>query len=161
MSEVTVWHHEALPSDASDPEEGIFLSAPNNHDSLIFLHTFWSPALDFYIKIAINESLSFTMTSAILKVDVVCDVTMMPTPNVLMTELRDLLYNQCIDNILDNTCHSFFIYPTGLIIRIFNGCEVWIENSFMRVTVRHHKAWRVLPNSYPEWQNFQFTSNNH
>ena len=29
-------------------------------------------------------------------------------------------------------------------IRIFNGCEVLIENSVTRVTVRHH-----LPNSYP------------
>ena len=54
-------------------------------------------------------------------------------------------------------------------IRIFNGCEVLIENSVMRVTDRHHEAkfrhegnWsasRGLPSDaeqLPEWQNFQF-----
>ena len=35
-------------------------------------------------------------------------------------------------------------------IRIFNDCEVRIENSVTRVTVRHHEACRVMPNSYPE-----------
>ena len=35
-------------------------------------------------------------------------------------------------------------------IRILNGCEVRIENSVMRVTVRHHEACLVMPNSYPE-----------
>ena len=45
-------------------------------------------------------------------------------------------------------------------IRIFNGSEVRIENSVTRVTVGHHKVCR-LPNSYPEWQNFQFALNNH
>ena len=49
----------------------------------------------------------------------------------------------------------------GQIIRIFNGCEVRIENSVKRVTVRHHKACRVMLNSYPEWQNFQFAPNKH
>ena len=34
--------------------------------------------------------------------------------------------------------------------RIFNGCEVLIENSVMRATVRHHEARRVMPNSFPE-----------
>ena len=43
--------------------------------------------------------------SAMLKVDVVCDVAMTSTLNVLTTELRDLLYDQSIDN----TCYSFFI----------------------------------------------------
>ena len=53
-----------------------------------------------------------TLTSAILKVDVVFDVAMMSTPNVCTTELRDRLYNQCINN----TCYySFFIYPMGRI----------------------------------------------
>ena len=37
----------------------------------------------------------------------------------------------------------------GLTIRIFNGCEVLIENSVTRMTVRHHEACRVMPNSYP------------
>ena len=35
---------------------------------------------------------------------------MTSTPNVLTTVLRDLLYNQCIDN---TCCYSFYIYPTG------------------------------------------------
>ena len=35
-------------------------------------------------------------------------------------------------------------------IRIFNGREVRIENTVTRVTVRHHEACRVMPNSYPE-----------
>ena len=34
-------------------------------------------------------------------------------------------------------------------IRIFNGFEVWIENSVKSVTVQHHEACRVMPNSYP------------
>ena len=34
-------------------------------------------------------------------------------------------------------------------IRIFNGCEVPIENSVTRVTVRHHEACRVMLKSYP------------
>ena len=34
-------------------------------------------------------------------------------------------------------------------IKIFNGCEVLIDNSVTRVTVRHHEARRVMPNSYP------------
>ena len=35
-------------------------------------------------------------------------------------------------------------------IIIFNGCDVWIENSVTRVTVRHQETCRVMPNSYPE-----------
>ena len=31
----------------------------------------------------------------------------------------------------------------GKIIRIFNGCDVRIENSVTRVTVRHHEACRT------------------
>ena len=95
----------------SDPEGQIFLSAPNNHDRFFFSQTFWSPAFDFKVGIAINEWHSYALTSTILKVDVLCDVTMMSTPNIT-TELRDLLYNQCIDN---TCCYSFFIYPTGRI----------------------------------------------
>ena len=41
-------------------------------------------------------------------------------------------------------------------IRIFNGCEVRIENSVNRTTVWHHKSC-----SYPEWRKFLFTPNNH
>ena len=32
-------------------------------------------------------------------------------------------------------------------IRIFNGCEVLIENSVTKVTVRHYEACRVMPKS--------------
>ena len=46
--------------------------------------------------------------SAILKCDVMCDFAMTSTPNILMTELRDLLYNHCIHN---TCCYSFFMYP--------------------------------------------------
>ena len=42
------------------------------------------------------------------------------------------------------TLHIFFI------IRIFNGCEMRIENSVTRVTVRHREACRVMPNNYLE-----------
>ena len=51
----------------SDPEGRIFLYAPSNHDRFFFSHTFRSPACDFNVGFAINESLSFTLTSAILK----------------------------------------------------------------------------------------------
>ena len=106
---VTVWHHEALPSEAKQWSHGTeFLSAPNNHDRFFFFHTFWSPEFDFNIGVAINESRSNTLTSAILKVDIP-HVVMMSTPNVLMAELHDFLYNLCIDNMC---CYSFFICPT-------------------------------------------------
>ena len=36
------------------------------------------------------------------------------------------------------------------LITIFNGCEVQIDNFVARVTVRHHKACRVIPNGYPD-----------
>ena len=101
----------------SDPEGRIFLSAPNNHDRFFFLHTLWSPAFHFNVRVEINKSHSYTLTSATLKVDVVCDVAIMSSPNVLMTELRDILYSQCIDN---TCCYSLFIYPTGW-IRV---CEI-------------------------------------
>ena len=96
----------------SDPEGQIFLSAPNNHDRFFFLHTFWSPVFDFNIAVPINESLSYMLKSIILKVDIVCDAAMTSTHNVLMTEICDLLYIQCINNMC---CYSFFIYPTGRI----------------------------------------------
>ena len=112
---VTVWHHEALPKaewcQTVISKERIFLSAPNNHDRFFFLHTFWSQAFDFNLGVAIDMSLSLKLPSAIMKVDV-CDVAMTSTPNFLTTELRDLLYNQCIDNAC---CYSFFIYPMGQI----------------------------------------------
>ena len=59
-----------------------------------------------------NELRSYTLTSAILKINVVCDDTMMLTPNVLTTELCDLLYNYCTENMC---CYSFYIYSMGRI----------------------------------------------
>ena len=59
----------------SGPEGRIFLSAPKNHDRFFFLHTFWLPAFDFNVGVAISVSHSYTLTSAILKVYVVYDVT--------------------------------------------------------------------------------------
>ena len=57
---------------------------------------------DFNVGGAINESRSYTLTS------VICDVAMTSTPNVITTELRDLLYNQCIYN---TCCYSFLSVP--------------------------------------------------
>ena len=71
----------------SDPEGRIFLSAPNTYDRFFFLHTFWSPAFDFNIGVAINEFRSYMLTSTILTVDVACDVAMTSTPNVLTIEI--------------------------------------------------------------------------
>ena len=93
----------------SDPEGQIFLSTPKNHDRFFFSHTFWFPAFDFNIAVAIlNESRWRQRNWKLM----ICDDLMMSTPNVLMTELCDLLYNQCIDN---TCCYSFFIYPMGRI----------------------------------------------
>ena len=85
-----------------------FLSAPNNQDALFFMYIFWSPAFDCNVAFDINESRSYTMK--VLKVDVVCEVAMTSTPNVLTPELRDLLHNQ--KHVL---LFVFFIYPTGRI----------------------------------------------
>ena len=74
----------------------IFLAALHNHDRFFFMHTFRVPASDFNVKVTMNKSCSYTLMSGNLKTDVVCDVTM-STPNVLTTELRDLLYNPCIN----------------------------------------------------------------
>ena len=41
----------------SDPEGWLFLTAPEKHDRFFFLHTFWSPAFDCNVGVAINESL--------------------------------------------------------------------------------------------------------
>ena len=67
----------------SDPKGWYFLSAPDNHDRFFFLHTLWSPAFDFNVGDEINESHSYTLTSAILKVDLLYDVALTSSPNVL------------------------------------------------------------------------------
>ena len=58
----------------SDPKGQIFLFSSNNHDRFFFLPTFLSPAFDFNVRVDINESCSFMLTSAILKIDSLCDV---------------------------------------------------------------------------------------
>ena len=63
-----------------------------------------------------------------------------------------LIPYSCVTNV-----RTLFIY---FIIRIFNGCELCIENSVTTVTVQHCKACREMPNSYPEWRDFQFAPNN-
>ena len=97
-----------------DPDGRIFLSAPNNHDRVSFLHIFGSPAFDFNVGVVINETRSCLLMSAILNFEVVssCDIAMMSSPNFLTTELRDVLYNPCIDK---RVVIRFFIYPTGRI----------------------------------------------
>ena len=47
-----------------------------------------------------------------------------------------------------HTRHGCPRFLPVLTIRIFNACEVRIENSVTRVTVRRHEACRVMPNSY-------------
>ena len=74
----------------TDPEGWIFLYAPNNHDLFFFLHTFWSPTFDLNVGVANNKSISYTLTSAMLKVDVVCYITMTSTSNRYTTSY----YNQ-------------------------------------------------------------------
>ena len=66
-------HFKASWCHNSDPKGQIFLSAPNN-DRFFFLHTFWSPAFDFNVGVAIKESGSYMLTPAILQVD--------STPNI-------------------------------------------------------------------------------
>ena len=44
---------------------------------------------------------------------------------------------------------SNHIHTTCEHTRIFNGCEVWIENSVTQVTAWHHSASLVILNSYP------------
>ena len=97
----------------SDPDWRIFLSAPNNHDRLFFVHTVWCPAYDFNGGVAFNESRSNTLTSAILNVGVVCDVSLMLTPNVRITwpPLQPRYWKHVL--------FFIFIYPTGR-IRVCN-----------------------------------------
>ena len=54
-------------------------------------------------------------------------------------------------------CYQKEIMLQGKLEYKSNDCSVWIENSVTRVTVRHHETCRVMPNSYPEWRNFQLS----
>ena len=132
----------------SDPEGQTFLSAPNNHDRFFFLHTFWSPAFDFNGGFSINASHVYMLTSAILKIVVEYDITMTPTPNILMTELRDLLYYHCIDN---TCCYSIFIYPTGQ-IRVCQIRFVSTGESHKHIHTccpRDKRKWQIIYNQIP------------
>ena len=79
----TVWHHEALPNDAKQLTRGTDFSTMIDFFSCI---PFDLQRLILMIKVAINESRSYTLTSAILKVGVVCDVAIMSTPNMITTQ---------------------------------------------------------------------------
>ena len=85
---VTVWHHEALPSDAKQwPEGQIYRSMPLTNDRFFFLHTFLCKSLNklqFYLKIR------HTLTSAIL----FWRHFMALLWRALATMLRDVHYNQ-------------------------------------------------------------------
>ena len=59
--------------------EGFFYPHRTTMIDSFFLHTFRSPAFDFNVIVAMNESCCFTLTSTTLKVDVVRDVTMTST----------------------------------------------------------------------------------
>ena len=64
----SLWYYKNFPSDAKQWSRVMdFLSAPNNHDRFFFMHTFWSPAFDFNIRVAFKESRSCMWMSAILK----------------------------------------------------------------------------------------------
>ena len=99
--------------------------------------------------------------SAILKVDVVCDIAMMSSPNILTTTLRDLLivlYNQCIDN----TFYSFFIYPTGQVFQVIRmWAQVQIKKSFQGSLLGITRLCGVMPVSDPKGQIFLSALNNH
>ena len=139
----------AFPRDAKTviPRDGFFYPHQTTMiDSFsckfFFLHAFWSPAFDFNVGVASNESRSCMLTSTILKFD----VAMTSTPNVLMTQLCDTLYNQCIDN---TWCYSIFIYPTSR-IRV---CKISFVSTGKNhgnpcLARRYPSATQLCPSSY-------------
>ena len=114
-----------------------------------------------------DESRSFTLTSTILKFDVVYDVAMTSTPKLLTTELRGLMYNQCI---IDNTCLYAFLIRIRVCnirfvsteenrgkpclvcknIRIFHGWELRIEISVRGSLFGNTRLCRVMLNGDTE-----------
>ena len=100
-------------------------------------YPFWSV---FTVPIGKHGTLRYSaLTSAIL-MSFLCQLN----DNVTWHPIQPMCWTTCGDFL-------FLSYPRsddqGQIIRIFNGCEVLIENSVTRVTVRHQ--CRVMPNSYP------------
>ena len=106
----------------SDPEGQIFLSAPNNHDRFFFWHIFWSPAFDFNVGVAINKSCSYTLTSAILKVEIDVNVSTSQwrqrRNDINSQRLNDSYVTSYTTNVLTTFVICFFIYPTGR-LRVF------------------------------------------
>ena len=72
----------------------------------LLITSFW-----FLVGVAINEPRSYTLTSAILKVDIICDVTMTSPHNVLIT----VTWLPIQPTYWQHVLFSFFIYPTGWI----------------------------------------------
>ena len=149
----------------SDPEGQIFLYAPKTKiDS--FSSYLWSAAFDFDVGVAINESVYIRWRPPWLKFDVICDVAMTSTPNVLTTELHDLLYNQCIGNMC---CYSSFIYSTGRIrvckIRFVSTgenrgkpCLVGLGiNQFFRYNICIDTKWSIFDISFDIFSNIKLT----
>ena len=82
--------------------------------------------------------------------------TAVKTILIYITERSTFPYRSCVNChictlVFLMTIRMYHINPNIIItvIRIFNGCEVLIENSVTKVTVRHHKSCRVMPNCYP------------
>ena len=87
---VTVWHHEALPSDAKQWTRGTEFSIHTEHWCwILFLAYFWFRI--FYFKSSIHCRTQWRWRRTFLKLRSLwhrCDVN-------LTTKLHDVLYNQC------------------------------------------------------------------
>ena len=98
------------------PRDGCFYPHQTTMIRFFFLHTFRSTVFDFNIGVAKNESCCFTLTSTILKVDVVCDVTRRHNDvncNILATSYRQIYGTSYTTNVLTTHCYSFFTHPMG------------------------------------------------
>ena len=63
-----------------------------------------------------------------------------------------MLYKLRLELNLNNSVLKVYNCENDESIRIFHGCVVRIEKSVRRVTVLHHEACRVMPNSDPKGQ---------
>ena len=142
---VKLYEYQKSSQSQCDSEGWIFLSAPNNHGRFFFLHTFWSPALDFNVGVAINKSLDVHHIESWRRMWHRNDINSQRLNNIVTWPPIQPMYWQ-------HVLLFAFIYPTGRIrvckkrfvtsvenrgkpclvcksIRIFNGCEVQTENS--------------------------------
>ena len=78
----------------------------------------------------------------------------------VLVSFSKLKSHTVISTFWDSYFEAFLLMKTQN-IRTFDGYEVRIENSVARITVQHYSASLMMPNSYPEWQDFHFTLNNH